>query len=154
VWHIDSAPVPGNQPQDRFLWDEPHNLAMYLPDGGTIALNTSDAPNAVRLSDPATGKERRRIELTARLVRMAFTGDGRYLASTERDNAVRVYEVATGRRVHAWTVTLTNPYENGTMAVAVSPDGKTVAAGATDVLIRLWDLTNGKETGVLRGHSW
>jgi RNA polymerase sigma factor (sigma-70 family) len=154
IWHIDSAPVPGNQPEDRFLWDEPHNLALFLPDGGTLSINTNDASNAIRLCDPATGTERRRIELAARLVRLAFTPDGRYLAATERDNAVRVYEIATGRRVHAWTVALTNPYENGTLAVAVSPDGRTVAAGATDALIRHWDLTSGQESGVLRGHGW
>src|SRR5262249_35435248 len=51
-------------------------------------------------------------------------------------------------------VELNNPFENYTSAVAFSPDGKLIAAGATDHLIRLWDTTTGKETGQLKGTGW
>jgi RNA polymerase sigma factor (sigma-70 family) len=39
------------------------------------------------------------------------------------------------------------------MAVAVSPDGKTIAAGGVDRLIHLWDAATGKSLRVLRGHT-
>src|SRR5262249_18714833 len=75
-------------------------------------------------------------------------------AVTERDNAVRVYETATGQRIQAWTVKLDNPNENYTSAVAFAPDGKTLAIGATDNQIHLFDLAIDKELRVFRGHGW
>ena len=73
---------------------------------------------------------------------------------TERDNSVRVYKVDDGKRLHSWTVKLENPYENYTSAVAYSPDGKFVAAGATDRAIYLWDAATGREAGQLKGSAW
>jgi RNA polymerase sigma factor (sigma-70 family) len=145
-------PHPGND--DRLLLHGPYSLAVFAPDGGSLAVHTSAAPKVVRLCDPKTGEDRRRIELGARLVRLAFSPDGRHIAVTERDNAVRVYETETGRRVYSWVVKLDNPSENYTSAVAFAPDGKFLAAGATDNLIRMWDLTTGQERRIFRGHSW
>jgi uncharacterized protein (TIGR03067 family) len=43
---------------------------------------------------------------------------------------------------------------NGFGAVALSPDGKCLAAsGAPGTTVRLWDTVTGKETGALRGHD-
>jgi hypothetical protein len=38
--------------------------------------------------------------------------------------------------------------------VAFSPDGATLAAGASDHLVHLWDLETGRELTPLRGHTW
>src|SRR5262249_52191852 len=117
----------------------------FAPDGKSLAACFRTEPDQVRLCDPKTGDAVRTLNLTARAVRLAYSADSTRLAVTERDNAVRVYDTATGRRTHEFKVKLTNPYENFTAAVAVSPDGKTVAAGATDNGIYRWDLTTGKE---------
>src|SRR5207244_4349257 len=117
-------------------------------------VHASDAPKTLRLLDAANGEERRRIELDGQLFQFAFSTDGRHIATTERVDAVRIYETATGRRLHSWTVKLTNPYENYTCAVAFAPNGKTLAVGATDRLVHLWDLETGRELAPLRGHSW
>jgi WD40 repeat protein len=74
----------------------------------------------------------------------------------ERDDTVRVYETATGQRKYEWPVKITGKQanENYLFQVIWSPDGKTVAAAASDKLIHLWDVPGGKKAGELRGHGW
>src|SRR5262249_35008906 len=38
-------------------------------------------------------------------------------------------------------------------ALAFAPDGRTLASGAWDETVRLWDVTLGKERATLRGHT-
>jgi RNA polymerase sigma factor (sigma-70 family) len=140
--------------EDRLVSSMPYSEGVFAPDGKLVVVHASDAPKTLRLLDSDNGEERRRIELEGWLFQFAFSVDGRHIATTEREDAVRVYETATGRRLHSWTVKLTNPYENYTCAVALSPDGKTIAAGATDSLVHLWSLETGRELAPLRGHSW
>jgi RNA polymerase sigma factor (sigma-70 family) len=139
---------------DRLGFGGHFGYAVFAPKGKTLAVVTSDSPEVVRLLDAGTGEERRRIELSAKLVRLAFAPDGATLFATERDQAVRAYAVETGKRLWSQQMKLTNPYENYTSAVAVRPDGKTVSVGATDTEIYLLDAGTGAEVGRLKGHSW
>ena len=139
---------------DRLTFPGHYSMGRFSPDGKLLAVVTSDKPEEVRLCDVETGRDLRRVALASRLVRLAFSPDGKQLATTERDNAVRLYDVETGDRVWSHVVHLTNIYENYTSAVAFSPDGKVVAAGATDNHIYLISAATGEETGQLTGHHW
>jgi WD40 repeat protein/beta-lactamase regulating signal transducer with metallopeptidase domain len=139
---------------DRLTMDGHYSTACFSADGKVLAAVTSDSPQVLRLCDPESGNELRRIELSAWLVRMAFSPDGKRIAATERDNSVRLYDVDSGQRVWSHTVELSNPYETYTSAIAFSPDGALVAAGATDRCIYLLDAAGGDEVGRLTGHGW
>jgi WD40 repeat protein len=140
--------------RDRLTFGGHYSFVRFSPDGKRLAIVTSDTPEAIRLLDSQTGEELRRIELGCWLVRLAFTPDGKQICATERDCAVRLYDVETGKELWSHVVELRDPYENYTSAVAISPDGKIVAACATDCRIYLLDAATGQELGTLKGHHW
>ena len=131
-----------------------YSLARFSPNGKILAVITSSRPEEVRLFGSDTGREIRKIALASRLVRLAFSPNGKQLATTERDSAVRLYDVETGNRAWSHVVKLTNIYENYTSAVAFSPDGKILAACATDNRIHLMNPATGEELAQLTGHHW
>src|SRR5207245_1036635 len=95
----------------------------------------------VRLWDVATGKEYRPADAHQHAVfSVAFSGDGRTLATGSQDGTLRLWDVGTGKpRVRLDnTTSATAPKDTDNMplwereakpvrAVALSPDGKTLA---------------------------
>jgi WD40 repeat protein len=70
---------------------------------------------------------------------MAWSPDGRWIATGSVDNLLRLWEPATGK------VTALAPLENGFYSVAFSPKGDLLAAGGADWSLRLWDLRGARK---------
>ena len=139
---------------DRLLFGGDYASGQFSPDGTLLAVVRSQSPEEVLLVDAASGKEIRSIALTARLVRLAFSPDGKRLAATERNNSVRAYEVATGKELWSHTFPLKNQFENYTSAIVFNPAGDLVAAACTDNIIYLFNAEEGQLAGRLTGHTW
>ena len=90
-----------------------------------------------------TGPRRRRTDATAVTVdAIAFSADGRRLATGTNDKVVRLWDVddpsAAPKILRHPTV---EGYENaGITALAFSPNGRWLATGSGDRIVRLWDL--------------
>jgi WD40 repeat protein/serine/threonine protein kinase len=103
----------------------------------------------VRVWDAATGQEVRALTGHTRLVLgVAFSPDGRRLASASEDGTVRVWDAASGAQVHAL-----RGHTGPVQSVAFSPDGRRLASASGDRTVRVWDAATGQEVLALRGHT-
>jgi WD40 repeat protein len=131
----------------------------FSPDGRTLASGSTIASNRCRLWDAVGGRELLQLKATSvsfwrglfaisDWYTIAFSPDGRTLASGGDDSTVRLWEVDGGREVRRL-----EGHRKGVTSVAFSPDGRLLASGGDDSTVRLWEVTSGREVRRLEGHG-
>ncbi len=79
---------------------------------------------------------------------VAFSADGRLLASAANDKTVRLWDASTGKEL-----AVLQGHEDDVERVVFNPDGTRLASASDDGTVRLWDVSTGGELAVLRGHE-
>ncbi|HEV3084074.1 MAG TPA: WD40 repeat domain-containing protein [Gemmataceae bacterium] len=119
--------------------------AAFSPDGRIVA--GASAGGGIALWDVANGKEVQRFLGYKHVYALAFSPDGKMLACPEQQ--IHLYDTSTGEKMR----TLSGHEGGMTMSLAFSADGKLLASGGHDNLVRLWDVASGHEIRKLAGHQ-
>jgi WD40 repeat protein/serine/threonine protein kinase len=139
-----------NDPMQSHLWDLgakrsltarhfPGAPLAWSPDGRKVALV---AGKEVRVVEPSTGKELQVLHGHTFDPNLAeWSPDGRLLASSSRDETVRVWDPESGKNLHTWS----GYRVGGGILISWSPDGKRLAtAGDWGTTTRIHEVATGK----------
>jgi WD40 repeat protein len=120
----------------------------FRRDSTTLATGHHDG--TIRLWDSSTGKELQARSVTY-LYSLAFTGDSKTLVvggrSTGKTGALQRWPIIPGKAARSLPVSTAGC----TMSVALSPDGRTLAAGSEDETVQLWDLSKERTFATIKG---
>jgi WD40 repeat protein len=126
---------------------------IFSPDGSRLYCATGGyrrepLAGEVKVWETDSGKELGTIVRQTTIHRIALSPDGRRLAVTGMEDAVKIWDVETRQKV----VSLRG-HSGGIVSVAFSPDGRRLATGGYDHLVKIWSLDAEQEVLTLDGHT-
>ena len=131
--------------------------AVEVSPDGRLALTTG-ADRTARVWDLATGRELRAFAASGE-ARAAFTADGAAVCIPQTERMM-VRDLVTGLEVTSPVMRRAEPLplvnwllRQAGVCVALSPDGRTVAVGGRDGVVRLYESATGQLRHWLPGHA-
>jgi WD40 repeat protein len=112
------------------------DLIAFSPDGSRLAV-TSDGDTATIHDISGDDRAVRLVSRGHRPVALAFSPDGRWVASGGKDCAIKVWDAQTGKLLQ----TFKSHLDKVTRLIFFQrPEGLSLASGSRDGTVKLWDL--------------
>lgn len=139
-----TTPVLASTPQP-LTW---MRSAVFSPNGKRVA--TAGDEGILRLYDTATGNILKSVRTSSakdmHVTQIAYSADGRMIATTGSDGKIRIWAAETLKPVRSWAAGTS--YVSG---IAWPRAGKYLATSGYDNAARLWDPLKGKQVRRLTG---
>jgi WD40 repeat protein len=95
------------------------------------------------------------MEARSVIMCIAYSPNGKLIASVSWNNLIQVWDVATGTVLHSMSVPDTEAAGEPLhfISAAFSPTGRWIASASDDCTVRLWDVITGSQHHAMRGHT-
>lgn len=152
AWVESLCPLSGSLDggDQHYSHDQRVEAVAFSPCGKKLATTSSSDEENLHIWDVVTGKRLRVLEGhdIGEIHGLAWSPDGKKLASGSRAHDARVWDVETGELLHDF-----QRQEGRVTSVAFSPDGKLLAVGNLGWRVHLFDLESGEKVRTLKGHQ-
>jgi WD40 repeat protein/class 3 adenylate cyclase len=120
----------------------------FHPQGTQLASVSENGEDGVIIWDSTTGKELLVLKESGPVYGLAFSPDGKRLATGGPEGIAAIWDMTTGKQLYSLA-----GHSRSIFSVAFTPDGSRLSTASGDERVKIWDTSSGKELLTLFGHT-